>query len=583
MRLATLLAVASLPLTLLAHPAAAQIGVPLYYDGLVHTPLGGATLTNDPVARRLTVSNIGSSGQDIGSIDLGYASSGGGIGHSIAWDALADLGPGASFTVTNTGTAASGTLTVASKLTITRNSDGSETITADYSGVGAASMKVVLLNASGQVLGIATKPVQVAFQMTALPGSGVASEGYQSSWPSPSSRWTGVRYRNPVSVSLGGGSGGSTVCSEIRFVCDSGNPVTTMKTATLNAMASPGGVLRITHEGVQLQCSACVGLQGEAGWLSAIGEAHYGNGSSSAGERRLPVNNLGSSGLDGVSVSAGRLATALGVTLDESPLAPGLLRIRARGVVNGTNVPIGDLQCFIQPDRIEFQPDFTAVGASGYRLILKSGGGVVADIPNPVGRASQQLPATKPRVQVDTETASGVAQLRIICITEPCPRWTVTANGALYLVDEIVFQPFGLSPGVSGFTVPNSISSMSLLAVGSELPLFDANVRSTAPTVGVDLPGSSLDFAGARLSPNPATGAVQVVFAMPQAADARVSVVDIAGRQVRELANGKLAAGAHALSWDGRDVAGRPSAAGVYFVRIEAESSTRVARMIRLR
>ena len=76
--------------------------------------------------------------------------------------------------------------------------------------------------------------------------------------------------------------------------------------------------------------------------------------------------------------------------------------------------------------------------------------------------------------------------------------------------------------------------------------------------------------------------AVRVVFALPQAARARVSVIDVAGRQVHGLADASFAAGAHELKWDGRDDSGNASAAGVYFVRIESGKSARVARVTRL-
>ena len=58
-------------------------------------------------------------------------------------------------------------------------------------------------------------------------------------------------------------------------------------------------------------------------------------------------------------------------------------------------------------------------------------------------------------------------------------------------------------------------------------------VYADPTVVGVIGSGPSLDFAAARLSPNRAMEAVRVLFAMPQAAHARVSVVDVAGRQVR--------------------------------------------------
>jgi len=59
--------------------------------------------------------------------------------------------------------------------------------------------------------------------------------------------------------------------------------------------------------------------------------------------------------------------------------------------------------------------------------------------------------------------------------------------------------------------------------------------------------------------------------------------VDVGGRRVRTLARGALAAGAHRLEWDGRDAAGRPVAAGVYFVRAEAGDARATRRFVRVR
>ena len=96
-------------------------------------------------------------------------------------------------------------------------------------------------------------------------------------------------------------------------------------------------------------------------------------------------------------------------------------------------------------------------------------------------------------------------------------------------------------------------------------------------------PETALEFRRPYFSPNPALGSVRVVFALPQAARARVSVIDVAGRQVHGLADASFAAGAHELRWDGRDDSGNASAAGVYFVRIESGKSARVPRVTRLR
>jgi flagellar hook assembly protein FlgD len=60
-------------------------------------------------------------------------------------------------------------------------------------------------------------------------------------------------------------------------------------------------------------------------------------------------------------------------------------------------------------------------------------------------------------------------------------------------------------------------------------------------------------------------------------------VYDVAGRIVRTLADGTLASGRHEQTWDGRDEAGKTVAAGVYFVRLDADDVHERRSMVLLR
>jgi len=59
-----------------------------------------------------------------------------------------------------------------------------------------------------------------------------------------------------------------------------------------------------------------------------------------------------------------------------------------------------------------------------------------------------------------------------------------------------------------------------------------------------------------------------------------VDVYDLAGRLVRTLHSGVLAAGSHDVVWNGRGDDGRKSAAGVYFFRLKTESVIDTRRMM---
>ena len=71
--------------------------------------------------------------------------------------------------------------------------------------------------------------------------------------------------------------------------------------------------------------------------------------------------------------------------------------------------------------------------------------------------------------------------------------------------------------------------------------------------------------------PNPARGPATVELSLPSAGEARVEVLDAAGRRVRTLAAGAHSAGVHRIGWDGLDDAGRVTRPGFYVVRAHGE------------
>jgi flagellar hook assembly protein FlgD len=61
-----------------------------------------------------------------------------------------------------------------------------------------------------------------------------------------------------------------------------------------------------------------------------------------------------------------------------------------------------------------------------------------------------------------------------------------------------------------------------------------------------------------------------------------LTIFDIAGRKVRTLVDGNLAAGYHQRAWDGKGMDGSQARAGVYFYRLTTERGSLGRRMILL-
>ena len=83
--------------------------------------------------------------------------------------------------------------------------------------------------------------------------------------------------------------------------------------------------------------------------------------------------------------------------------------------------------------------------------------------------------------------------------------------------------------------------------------------------------------------PNPFNGRTSIRFDLARPGRAELTVHDLAGRVVATLHRGKLPAGTHSLSWDGRGAGGRALASGVYLYRLRAASMEETRTLLLLR
>lgn len=86
------------------------------------------------------------------------------------------------------------------------------------------------------------------------------------------------------------------------------------------------------------------------------------------------------------------------------------------------------------------------------------------------------------------------------------------------------------------------------------------------PTGQTPVPDGGLPGASGLVTawPNPFNPRVTLGFALAAPGPVSLTVVDLRGRTVATLHDGALAAGQHAIAWDGRDAAGRAAPAGTY-------------------
>jgi hypothetical protein len=81
-------------------------------------------------------------------------------------------------------------------------------------------------------------------------------------------------------------------------------------------------------------------------------------------------------------------------------------------------------------------------------------------------------------------------------------------------------------------------------------------------------------------SPSRSGAAIQFGLSVP--GSVRISMYDVAGRQVWHRTESALSAGAHTLRWDGVDQRGQPLPAGLYFARFNGNGKQITARLVLL-
>ena len=101
---------------------------------------------------------------------------------------------------------------------------------------------------------------------------------------------------------------------------------------------------------------------------------------------------------------------------------------------------------------------------------------------------------------------------------------------------------------------------------GTHDDIYFHHLRSSGEPLSV--PGQDPASSIGHAWPNPFVDRVQLAFALPAAATARLEIFDVRGRSIRAYEPEHLTAGDHALTWDGRTSEGRLVGRGIYFMRV---------------
>ena len=151
-----------------------------------------------------------------------------------------------------------------------------------------------------------------------------------------------------------------------------------------------------------------------------------------------------------------------------------------------------------------------------------------------------------------------------------------------------------LEPGGPGFWDDAIVVIPNVILDGAEFRMWyggGGSVYQTGHAISPDVTsvGDGPDSGAGNLArrftlhqnqPNPFNPRTVIRYHLSESAPVHLQVYDVAGRLVRRLVNGEtVGAGAHAVSWDGRDDCGRSVTAGVYFYRLAVAGSVETRRM----
>lgn len=91
------------------------------------------------------------------------------------------------------------------------------------------------------------------------------------------------------------------------------------------------------------------------------------------------------------------------------------------------------------------------------------------------------------------------------------------------------------------------------------------------------------DFTLSQNYPNPFNATTEIRFSLARASNVVLTVYNLIGQEVRTLVVGKVTAGEHRVTWDGKDNSSTTCATGVYLYRLQTDETSQSRKMLLLK
>ena len=83
--------------------------------------------------------------------------------------------------------------------------------------------------------------------------------------------------------------------------------------------------------------------------------------------------------------------------------------------------------------------------------------------------------------------------------------------------------------------------------------------------------------------PNPFNPITNIKYSIPKNSIVSLTIYDILGRQIIQLIDKEISAGAHNILWDGKNNTGEFVSTGIYYYKLEADNFVKTRKMILLK
>ena len=130
-------------------------------------------------------------------------------------------------------------------------------------------------------------------------------------------------------------------------------------------------------------------------------------------------------------------------------------------------------------------------------------------------------------------------------------------------------------PGAYPSRMTLTVTAYNAVTYQAQITVLDPEKRCSEPP--------ETDLQVSRIAPNPLCIGAQITYATSAEGRLRIELFDIAGRRVRVLVDGVVAAGTQSLTWNGKDEWGRALESGLYYYRIATPNHIRKKAVILIR